>query len=217
MKKTMKAITAIALSSLVLSGCNPTPKAPKENIAPSPAPPSQSTDTRRGGDNEYTKRHERDGIEHILGKLPISGVLRRFKPDLYGVYTVEYIHSPRDTERDETLDYRLELKDDNTFDLNVTSNGVQAEHYGHWYMHRGGNIMLYYDEPIDPTAHNVYVSDTLYGDMLDGGKIMIYENCNVIVLSREWSDAETHPPVADDNDVDGNTTVPQTFLSQACR
>ncbi len=208
MKKTLSALTAIALSAIVLAGCNPAPKA--EEITPPPAPRPVDREQKIEIDFEGIRSED---IENILNKLPISGVRREFKCNPYGVYTVEYVHSPRDGQKDETLDYKLELRDDNTFDLFVTANGVQASHYGHWYMHRGGNITMYYDEPIDPTAHNIYVSDSLYGEMLCGGKIMIYENCNVVVLSRETeNDVDPVEPPAEQSPTDGAGYFPQMFI-----
>lgn len=206
MKIALKVMTAIALSALVLTGCNPAPKGANENIA-------QMTPLPKTHDEPQKIEIDIDGIEgdelkSILEKLPVSGVQRRFKPDPSGVYTVEYVHSPRDESRDDTLDYRLELKNDNTFELDAVVDGVAASHYGHWYMHRGGNITMYYDEPVDPTAHNVYVSDSLYGEMICGGKIMIYENCNVIVLSRSNENNAETPDLAPD---DGPQVSPSLF------
>ena len=115
----------------------------------------------------------------------IFGVRRRFMPHHYGTYSVEYVRFPQGEKKDETLDYRLTLNQDDTFEFTVVTNGVTAEHNGHYYIHRDGYMTLYYDEEIEQTAHNVYVSDSLYCELLPSGKIMFYDNCNMIVLARD--------------------------------
>jgi len=188
MKKSVPILAALcAVTAAALTGCG------------SPEPKSVDNSARTSDTVVTEKPHSRrDIVEIEIGgfsdgvcKLPISGIRRRFnaEPDFSGTYTVEYVHRPRDEQPDETLDYRLELKNDNTYGMTVTADGVTAEHYGHWYAHRGGDIIMYYDEPLDPTAHNVYVSDSMYGEILPHGKIMIYDNCNVIVLARETAPA----------------------------
>ena len=114
---------------------------------------------------------------------------------------MEYVHTPRGEERDETLDYKLTLNDDNTYTLSVTTDGVNAEHSGRWYMHRDGNIVMYYDEPIDKPAHNVYISDTMYAESLPQGKLMIYDSCNVIVLARQGDNAADYEITTDGNNM----------------
>ena len=125
-------------------------------------------------------------------KSPISGVRRHFVPDQSGNYTVEYIHTPYGMDKDETLDYKLSLNNDNTFELTVVSDGVTAEHNGRWYERRN-QIILFYDEEIDPPQHNVYVADSMYAELLPKGKIMIYDNCYTIVLSKQQNEYETMP------------------------
>lgn len=180
----MKKILAVALSCAALPalmcGCSPTPKA--QNHA-TPAPDTRkivTPDTRNDHsdiDRDFAVIPHRSSMWELYTSFSVGR-----SPS--GVYTVEYIHSPRDNKPDDTLDYKLELNADNTFTLTATANGVTADHYGHWYARRGGELTMYYDEPIDPSAHNVYVSDCLYGELLPHGKIMIYDNCNVIVLAK---------------------------------
>ena len=66
---------------------------------------------------------------------------------------------------------------------------------------------MYYDEPIDPSAHNVYVSDYLYGELLPHGKIMIYDNCNVIVLAKTAENGDNGN--ADAREISPYNTVPR--------
>lgn len=128
-------------------------------------------------------------VGKIRARSALSGVRRHFKPNRSGNYTVEYIHAPYGIDKDETLDYKLTLNDDNTFSLTVVSDGVTAEHSGRWYERRK-EIMLFYDEEIEQPPHNVYVSDSLFGDLLPKGKIMIYDNCYTIVLSQNTEESE---------------------------
>ena len=134
----------------------------------------------------------------IIKKGALSGVRRHFRPNHSGNYTVEYIHTPYGIDEDETLDYKLTLNDDNTFELTVVSNGVTAEHSGRWYERRN-EIMMFYDEQIDQPPHNVYVADSMFGDLLPKGKIMIYDNCCTIVLSRQSENDTTIPDPAPQN------------------
>lgn len=137
-----------------------------------------------------------DGFHsEIVKRGALSGVRRRFRQDHSGSYTVEYIHTPYGIDQDETLDYKLTLNEDNTFELTVVSNGVTAEHRGRWYERRK-EIMMFYDEQIDPPQHNVYVADGIFGDLLPKGKIMIYDNCCTIVLSRQSANDSTTPETA---------------------
>lgn len=200
MKKPIYIIAACALSTAVLCGCGA--KATEAQSYEQPTIPRMTRESE--SDRQFDRREiiiELDGninrLTEGFAKTPISGVRRRFYQSRAGIYTVEYVHTPQGTEKDDTLDYRLELRDDNTFDFSVTSNGVQAAHYGHWYTRRD-EIIMFYDEPISPTAHNVYTCDSMYADILPHGKIMIYDNCNIIVLSREQStdNAEIDTPNA---------------------
>lgn len=128
-------------------------------------------------------------VGQIRTKSALSGVRRHFIPNRSGTYTVEYIHTPYGIDKDETLDYKLTLNGDNTFTMTVVSDGVTAEHSGRWYERRK-EIMLFYDEKIEQPPHNVYVSDSMFGDLLPKGKIMIYDNCYTIVLSQSSDEAE---------------------------
>ena len=135
-------------------------------------------------------------IDGITGKArkksPISGVRRHFIPDQSGNYTVEYIHTPYGIDKDETLDYNLSLNNDNTFELTVVSNGVTANHSGRWYERRG-QLMLFYDEEIKQQPHNVYVADSMYCELLPHGKVMFYDNCYTIVLTKQQNEYEIMP------------------------
>ncbi len=178
MKKSAIAVLAVSTAAAVLSGCG----APKPKTAPSPNPTTKTETVQK-------QRYDDSRIDVLrdfrLGSLvPIFGVRRRMPDSLAGEYTVEYVHRHRDVEKDDTLDYSLTLREDNTYDMRVVTNGVKAEHYGNWYVHSGGGMTLYFDEPIDKPAHNVYVSDSMYAELLPYGKIMIYDGGNTIVMSR---------------------------------
>lgn len=169
--------TAVAV---ILSGCG-APKPRAVNVMPRTKTENTETPSKRTVEIEIDKNNDKDVR---LGEvLPIVGVRRRIHNPA-GEYTVEYVHYPREAQKDETLNYSLTLNSDNTYSLTVVTDGVQANHFGNWYLRSGGSLVLYYDEPIDKTAHNVFVSDCMYGEMLPHGKIMIYDNCNVIVLSK---------------------------------
>ena len=114
---------------------------------------------------------------------PIPGVRRHVHPTLFGSYAVEYVHTPYHVQKDDTLDVTLELRQDNTYDMSVTVSGVKSSHYGHWYEKNSG-ITLYFDEPIDPPAHNEYVSDCAYIEVLPHGKMRLYEGGSTIILSK---------------------------------
>lgn len=198
MKKLLTAAIACALApATLLTACSPVPKtapdsaqdAPKPT-APIAIPEDKTIEPRLNGDVIIVPDEGLGGIIlEGISKLPNSGVRRRFLQSPSGSYTVEYVHTPHGVDKDETLDYKLQLSDDNTFTMQVVSNGVTADHSGHWYARRD-EIMLYYDEEIDPTAHNVYVSDSMYCDVLPQNKLMIYDNCRVIVLTRETTAAD---------------------------
>ncbi|MCM1367415.1 MAG: hypothetical protein NC184_01195 [Roseburia sp.] len=189
MKKIIISAAALALSGALLCGCSSgTANDASYDVPEAPREARAVEDFRPSSRREFTV--EIEGASEARGgffRSPISGVRRRFAEAREGVYTVEYVHAPQGAEKDDTLDYRLELRDDNTFDLAVTADGVSVSHNGHWYARRH-EIMLFYDEDVDPTAHNIYVCDSMYGDILPQGKIMIYDNCNIIVLSRVATD-----------------------------
>ncbi len=178
MKKIVSLFTVILLSCALLCGCGaPSPKNPD-------APSTRSTDAENGRMTDERDIADIYPAPDLAGKLPIVGVLRRLSAAPYGTYNIEYVHYPRGGEQDPTLDYSLTINEDGTYDMTVVTDGITANHYGHWYQHRDGNITLFYDEPTEDTAHNVYVSDSMFIEVLRHGKLMIYDNCNVIVLSR---------------------------------
>lgn len=189
MKKLLLPV-AIALSAVALTACN---DAPAQTVAP--RIDNTDTNTRTQDivdipeDPDKPDKTEiritidgRGGFDMLRPSMP--GIRRHFDFDPSGNYSVEYIHTPFGVERDETLDFKIELRADNTFDMTVVSEGVQVEHNGRWYAHHG-NITLFYDEQIEPPAHNVYVADSLYCELLPQGKLMVYENGHTVVLTRE--------------------------------
>ncbi|MBD5131412.1 MAG: hypothetical protein HDT28_02295 [Clostridiales bacterium] len=189
----MLALSAVTATSLAACG-KPTPKAVDiESPAPSQTTRSvqQAEESGDGNMTEIEIKIDGTDLHEFFGKRmlrsPIYGVRRHFEPDIFGTYTVEYVHTPFGEEQDDTLSYELVLNSDNTFTLVATANGVTSDHYGHWYSSRR-NITLFYDEPIDPTAHNVYVADALYAERLDQGKLLVYDNCKTIILSRQTAD-----------------------------
>lgn len=191
MKKLMTAAIACALiPTAVLTACSPAPKtAPDNNAqdAPKPIAPIVTPDDKviepRGDVIIVPNDDICDILFDSVDKQPRPGVRRRFLPSLGGSYTLEYVHTPFGIDKDETLDYKLQLSDDNTFTMQVVTDGVSVDHTGHWYARRD-EVMLYYDEQIDQPAHNEYVADSMYCDVLPQNKLMIYDNCRVIVLSR---------------------------------
>lgn len=184
MKKLPTLIAACALSATVLGGCAAhSPKYVPARI-PERSPTTERVPEEPITDPKISGKSDIGESEFRTEKLPIDGVIRRLAKSAVGVYTVEYIHTPNYIDKDETLDYRLRLNDDHTFDMIVVSDGVQADHFGHWYK-RHDEIMMFYDESTDPTAHNVYVADSMYGDMISSDRIMIYDNGYIIVLVRE--------------------------------
>ena len=190
MKKILTLLIVGVVTASILCGCSKSaPKsrraAPVEPVQPRVEQPRDNESNGVTHDVRITIDGETlDGFTgNIDIRTPLSGVRRRFMPDRSGTYTVEYVHAPYGIERDETLDYKLTLNNDNTFTLNVVSKGVATEHHGRWYT-RSSEIMMFYDEPIDQPAHNVYVADSMYGELLPQGKILIYDNCHTVILSR---------------------------------
>ncbi len=170
----MAVAAAALLSASALAGCAPKPD--PADFEPSPHS-TRSTNPNQGS-IEITI--EEPSFAH---KTILPGVRRLFLPSPAGNYGVEYIHHANRADKDETLDYRIALHSDNTYEMTVVSNGVTADHSGKWYVNRG-SITFFYDEETENQPHNVYEADCLYGNFIDGGKIMIYDNCNVIVLSK---------------------------------
>ncbi len=197
MKKIIPVATAALLSATMLCGCNKG----AVSVTPKTTPQSDNSQvTRQTETDENPEQNKKieitidgndvDGFFGVIRKKSsLPGARRHFTRGRYGHYEVEYIHTPYGIDKDSSLDYKLTLNKDNTFELTVVSDGVTAEHSGRWYERRN-EIMMYYDEQIDPPAHNVYVADTLFGDLLPQGKIMIYDKCCTIVLARS---PETQP------------------------
>ncbi len=182
---------AIALSAVALTACNDATAA--DGITPQTNDVGATTRTQDIADiPEDPDKHDkteiritvegRGGFDMLRPSVP--GVTRHFDFDASGSYSVEYIHTPYGIDRDETLDFKIELRADNTFDMTVVSEGVTAEHNGRWYA-RCGSITLFYDEEIEPPAHNVYVADSMYCELLPQGKIMVFQNGHTVVLARD--------------------------------
>ncbi|MCH5155530.1 MAG: hypothetical protein J1F69_02900 [Clostridiales bacterium] len=210
----MKKAVTLTLSTLfavsALCGCNKAPSH-SSNARTTEQPDTKSTQQTENINNDdinnvESKKNEKsqkririildgselDDIMYNRRRAPISGVRRHLSPDKSGKYTVEYIHTPYGIDKDETLDYNLVLNNDNTFEFTVVSDGVTAEHSGRWYERRG-QIILFYDEEIEQPQHNVYVADSLYAEVLPKGKIMFYDNCYTVVLSKQRDEYEIQP------------------------
>lgn len=195
MKKTLALVAACALTAAAACGCASKTSAQEARPLPRSTPEITQKTPERTGVIEI----DLGGIFDLAPQQLESAALTRrtFLRSPAGEYTVEYVHYPRGEERDDTLDYKLTLNDDNTYTLSVTTDGVNAEHSGRWYMHRDGNIVMYYDEPIDTPAHNVYVGDAMYAESLPQGKLMIYDKCNVIVLARQGENTSDYEITTD--------------------
>lgn len=181
MKKALSlAIVSVLASAFALSACAPSP-----NPADAELPRTNGERTEKPDSFiEIDIDGVRDIIDEGMTKLPLPGTRRIKHLSPYGNYVIEYVHTSPYAERDETLDYSLDLRNDNTYSLTVTAKGVTASHYGNWYMTHNGAITLFYDEPMEQEPHNVYISDSLYCELIPHGKIMIYDNANVIVLAK---------------------------------
>lgn len=191
MKKKL-AVALVCFTVLNILGCSKQPES--RNIPSFREKNAQNiqTDTNENQPEEPDSREFEINIDDnttewhfdgIMSKSAVPGVRHPHMREITGSYSVEYIHTPYGAERDNTLDFDLALDADNTFTLDVTSSGIHASHYGHYYVRRD-EIILFYDEPIEQPAHNVYVADSMYGEILGGDKIMFYENCHTIVLSK---------------------------------
>lgn len=193
MKRQIAILLGTALLPAVLIGCG---KQSAEQNSVQPQEQQPITELTDNNDNFAERRGVEITIDRILPRTvprtqpPFPGVRRRFEFDRTGIYTVEYIHTPYGVDRDDTLDYRLELSDDNTYAMEVTANGVTASHNGKWYNKRD-TLMLFYDEPIEQPTHNTYVADSLYCEIIPHGKLLIYDNCYTIILSKVQPDAPT--------------------------
>ena len=175
MKKAILLLLTAATAATVLTGCSP--NTPDLSM---PTDDRARTQVHEVAPEPTTKATP--SINLTFHKSALPGGFRRLY-DRTGVYTTEYIHfSPFD--KPETMpNYSLELKDDGTYSFHADVNGVQSEHYGNYYFKHGG-LILFYDEPMDTPAHNVYVADSIYMEMLPQGKIMFYDECGTIVLSK---------------------------------
>lgn len=182
MKKVLYFILLCSAVAVFLAGCG-VPKPRATGIVPRTKTENTDNPNKRTVEVEIDKNNDVDRAPRLGDIMPIFGVRRRL-PNFAGDYSVEYVHAPRDKQKDDTLQYSLTLRDDNTYDMTVVTDGVQANHYGNWYMRSGASIILYYDEPIEDAAHNVFVSDCMFGEILPQGKIMIFDDGNVIVLSK---------------------------------
>lgn len=202
MKKILTLTLATTVAAAALTGCGSSnglsrsviSRLNEERLAGQTEQTEKPTDSTDVPD-ENRKIHitiEGDELDGFYGKFgkrsPISGITRHFRPTLEGRYTVEYVHTPYGEQKDETLDYDLTINDDNTYTLTVVSNGVSASHSGRWY-ERSRTITFFYDEQIEQPPHNYYVGDSLYCEILPKGKLMLFDNCRTIVLSRDGSDA----------------------------
>ena len=197
MKKAVTIATVALLSATALCGCN---KSTANSVKLQPQAPEGQSKTQsqpRTNNDTQEKPEEIQKIEITINgkkideyygnarkRSALTGVGKHYKHGRDGTYTVEYIHTPYGVDKDETLDYRLTLKDDNTYELTVVSDGVTAVHNGHWY-ERNHEITMFYDEQIQEQPHNVYVGDRLFANVLPKGKIMIYDDCYTIVLAKQ--------------------------------
>lgn len=185
----MKKALAIAATALIaasaLCGCAKDDANEQSDTRLLRSAQPQQVQTEQDNTDSATEQKDKNEVKILI----YDGKPRRIPLKRTGNYTVEYIHTPYGMEKDDTLDYNLTLNTDNTFYLTVVSDGVTAEHSGRWYELRN-QIMMFYDEQIDPPQHNVYVADCLCGELLPEGKIMIYDNCYTIVLSRKQSEIE---------------------------
>lgn len=179
MKKPFIIPLTVLSAAMILTGCGPKPD-PADTELPKIPPESRNERIDIRIESDGTTDFS-DGNGGII-KFGYPGVRRILRATPVGTYSVEYIHTPYFAEKDNTLDYSLEIKDDNTYSMTVTAKGVTTEHYGNWYSDRDV-ITLFYDEPIAQEPHNVYVSDRMYCQRLSGGKLMINDNCYTVVLT----------------------------------
>lgn len=187
MKKILAAVLSLCLCALMLTGCA---KPAKQSVKTPSDIPQQQSQSDEISEKQLPSRPRDGDIRYFMP--PIPGVRKLFRRLPCGEYSAEYVHTPYGEPKDDTLSYSLTLNDDGTYSMTAVKQGVSAEHSGRYYL-RDGGIMLFYDEEIAPPAHNVYVSDCMYGDILAGHKIMIYDGCNTIVLSYSPSEQPVEP------------------------
>ncbi len=177
----MKKIGLVALTAAaaaLLSGCSKSssdvsmPKDSRENV--------QAAQDRSVAQAEI--------IDPTFGvsrrKSALSGGFRIIRGPI-GEYTTEYVHISQSDLGGEKPNYSLNLKDDNTFTFHAEVNGVNSDHYGNWYLKYDDSIILFYDEPVETPPHNVFIGDCMFMELLPQGKIMFYDDCATIVLSKK--------------------------------
>ncbi|MCH5351163.1 MAG: hypothetical protein J1F39_04260 [Clostridiales bacterium] len=176
MKKTALILLPLAAVA-ILSGCGQ----PNNAKRPSDATPPQNKSV------EYQRDESQIPVPLPFPdpkprvKINISGVRRHFIKSLAGNYSVEYIHSAGDNVN---LDCKLTVNEDNTYEMSFSKNGSTVEHSGKWYS-RHGNVTFFFDEEKPTYIPEVYYPDSMSADVIDGGKLMLYDGCCVIVLSQE--------------------------------
>lgn len=175
MNKKTVAVSMALICATALCGCA---KKPKTDLSPAPQSTRSEVQTR---DNTADERPDAIGnidIRAIViekSRPPFSGVRKRISV-IDGEYKTEYIHSNAGSTN--TPDYTVKF-DDDTFDLKIDDSENSKSYYGHYYVHCGGSITMFFDNVSadqDPASY-------LYAELLPSGKIMLYDNNNVAVLA----------------------------------
>lgn len=190
MKKLVSIVLAVLTATPIFCACstNSQPATALEQPATIEQPNVATRETIPTPEPEKPPATERKNVEIILDggfnflRTPIYGTRRHFR-NIAGEYSVEYVHVPFGVDNDDTLSYDIALNPDNTYSMTVISGGVTSNHQGRWYENYGG-ITFYFDERIDPPAHNEYIADNLFAELLPHSKLMIYDSGRTIVLSR---------------------------------
>lgn len=169
-----KALTAlsVAAAAVFLIGCT----APTSNIEQA----QQAPETRIQTEAADTPTPIPAPNPPPLVKFNISGVRRHYEKSLAGEYSVEYIHCAKGNI---DLDCKLTVNDDNSYEMSFIKDGDTVEHSGKWYSRRG-NVTFFFDEPKPTYVPEVYYPDSISADILDRGKLMMYDGCCIIVLSQ---------------------------------
>ncbi len=168
MKKTAL-ILSLIVPAIALAGCGKTPIAETADRSPHrPNTRSQTNETVVEPPQQY----------NICFGFP--GVRRHFCGSLAGVYTVEYIHYAT---KDGALDCKLTINEDNSYTMSFTKNGTTVDHNGKCYGCHD-SVTFFFDEEKPTYVPEVYYPDSIGASIIDGGKLMMYEGGNVIVLSR---------------------------------
>ncbi len=177
MKKILLSAIAALIAPTLLTGCAPS--------SPDLSMPTDSTENIRSEQNQPPIKPEETapsfGFSRYKSALP--GGFRLSRGPI-GEYSTEYVHISQTENSGEKPNYSLNLKDDNTFTFQAEVNGVVSDHYGNWYLKYDDSIVLFYDEPVDTPPHNVFVGDCMFMELLPHGKIMFYDDCATIVLSK---------------------------------